>query len=85
MENVLIALIGALGISGAAVFTGYIQLKIARLTQSTQSNTDRFGSVAERLSDENDRLTWELSKLSAERSKLDDEAKRTAYRSKGSK
>lgn len=75
MENILIAIIGALGLSGAAVFTGFIQLKIARLTQTTKSNTERFDYVAERLSNEIDHLAWELKKTTFERDVLKTEAR----------
>lgn len=67
MENVIIAFIGALGITGAAIFTGFIQLKIAQLTGKTTENTSRFEIVVDRLTAENVRLAAELEESNTQR------------------
>lgn len=69
MENFFVALVGGLGLVGAAWVTGRTQIKIAQMSKATERNTDRADQIIDNLLAEAREAKAAYVKLQAEHEK----------------
>ena len=70
MDNIIVALIGAVGLVTATLITAIVSLRITTAKDKAAGNTDKAESLADTLWVTIDRLRMESSRLAAERDML---------------